>query len=151
MPIFELNISNFLFPKPEYANDDGLLAMGGDLSVERLLNAYANGIFPWFNENDPILWWSPNPRVILELDDFKIRKSLKKRIKNGGFIVKFDTAFSQVIKNCSSIKRFDQDESWILPEMIELYTLLYKQGYAHSIETYKDDELVGGLYGVSIG
>ena len=139
------------FPDPLLSSNAGLLAYGGDLSPNRVLMAYRKGIFPWYSKDDPILWWSPNPRVILELDDFKIRKSLKKRIKNGGFIVKFDTAFNQVIKNCSSIKRFDQDESWILPEMIELYTLLYKQGYAHSIETYKDDELVGGLYGVSIG
>ena len=151
MPIFELNISNFLFPKPEYANDDGLLAMGGDLSVERLLNAYANGIFPWFNENDPILWWSPNPRFVIFPDEFKARKSLLQKIRNSNFKIRYDYDFNSVIKSCATIKRKHEEGTWITAEMEQAYINLFAIGIAHSVEVYKNNELIGGLYGVQIG
>lgn len=125
------------------------MAYGGDLSPSRLMLAYRNGIFPWFSEGDPILWWSPNPRLILELDDFKLHKSLRK--KTPLFEIRFDTAFSQVIRECSKIPRRGQGGSWIVSEMIEAYEVLYGMGHAHSVEAYQDGVLVGGLYGVSVG
>ncbi len=125
------------------------MAYGGDLSPSRLMMAYRNGIFPWFSEGDPILWWSPNPRLILELDDFKLHKSLRKKIPL--FEIRFDTAFSQVIRECSKIPRRGQWGSWIVAEMIEAYEVLYGMGHAHSVEAYQDGVLVGGLYGVSVG
>jgi len=139
------------FPDPLQASDEGLLAYGGDLSPSRLLLAYRKGIFPWFSEGDPILWWSPNPRLVLYLDDFKVRRSLKKRIKNGGFEVKFDTNFKDVLIGCANVKRKDQDQTWLTPTMQEAYLTLHQMGYAHSVETYLNGELVGGLYGISIG
>lgn len=137
------------FPLVESATPEGLLAYGGDLSPNRLLLAYRSGIFPWYNSSDPILWWSPDPRLVLFLDEFILRKSLKKRIKH--FEVRYDTAFSQVMQECGSILRDGQEGSWIIPELIEAYTVLYDMGYAHSIEAWQDGRLVGGLYGVVIG
>ncbi len=128
---------------------DGLLAYGGDLSPDRLLLAYKNGIFPWYNSDDPILWWSPDPRSVLYLDEFKLRKSLKKRIKH--FEIRYDTAFVEVMKACGTITRNGQQGSWIIPEMIEGFRVLFEMGYAHSVEAWQDGELVGGLYGVIIG
>jgi len=137
------------FPHPESANEHGIVAYGGDLSPSRILLAYRSGIFPWYSHGDPILWWSPDPRLILDLDDFKLRKSLRKRLKH--FEIRFDTAFEEVMRACATIPRTDQDGSWILEEMIEAYTVLHGMGYAHSVEAYQDGKLVGGLYGVAIG
>ncbi len=137
------------FPPVEKATEDGLLAYGGDLSLERLLLAYRSGIFPWYGRDEPILWWAPDPRLVLFLDEFKLRKSLKKRFKH--FEVRYDTSFTQVIQSCSYIPRKGQMGSWLVPEMIEAYQKLFHRGYAHSVEAWQDNRLVGGLYGISIG
>lgn len=138
-----------VFPDPHEANDDGIVAWGGDLSPSRLLLAYRSGIFPWYAKGDPILWWSPDPRLILNLDDFKLRRSLKKRLKH--FEIRIDTAFEKVMIACSSTPREGQNGSWILPEVVEAYSVLHDMGYAHSVEAYQEGKLVGGLYGVAIG
>ncbi|MDD2266554.1 leucyl/phenylalanyl-tRNA--protein transferase [Sulfuricurvum sp.] len=137
------------FPNPADASKEGIVAYGGDLSPSRLMMAYRLGIFPWYSKGDPILWWSPDPRLILELDEFKISRSLRKKIPQ--FEVRFDSAFSQVIRECSAAPRRGQKGSWILPEMIEAYETLHALGYAHSVEAYQNGNLVGGLYGVSVG
>lgn len=137
------------FPDPESATAEGILAYGGDLSPSRLMLAYRSGIFPWYSVNDPILWWSPDPRLILELDEFKLSRSLRKKIPQ--FEIRFDTAFSEVIRECAAISRRGQRGSWIVPEMIEAYETLHALGYAHSVEAYQNGALVGGLYGVSVG
>jgi leucyl/phenylalanyl-tRNA---protein transferase len=139
------------FPDPDLAEDDGLVAVGGELSVEFILSAYMQGIFPWFSEDDPILWWSPNPRLILFPDEFKISNSLKQLIKNKKYTLKIDENFKEVIKNCSKSPRPGQDGTWITGEMLVAYTKLHKLGYTHSFETYYNNELVGGLYGLSLG
>ncbi len=143
------------FPPLEHALSDGLLAAGGDLSVERLLAAYEQGIFPWFNKNNPILWWSPDPRMVLQTNKIAISKSLRKTIRKNTFSVTFDKAFSEVMTSCS-LPRPNQDLpaencSWIHPEMIKAYNTLHELGYAHSVECWQEDQLVGGLYGVAIG
>lgn len=125
------------------------MAYGGDLSPSRLMLAYRNGIFPWYSTGDPILWWSPNPRLILELENFKLHRSLRKKISH--FDIRFDSAFSEVIRECSKVPRRQQQGSWIVPEMIEAYEVLHHLGYAHSVEAYQNGVLVGGLYGVSVG
>jgi leucyl/phenylalanyl-tRNA--protein transferase len=139
------------FPDPRNAEDDGLVAVGGKLSPEYLFSAYLNGIFPWFGEGEPILWWSPNPRMVLYPADFKVSKSLKQLIKSNRFEIKVDIDFKSVITNCSKIPRLGQSGTWITGEMIEAYITLYKLGVAHSFETYLGGQLVGGLYGVSFG
>lgn len=139
------------FPDPNLADDDGLIAMGGELNAEFLLSAYMQGIFPWFTKDEPVLWWSPNPRMILKPGNFNYKKSLKQVIKKQTFELKIDTAFREVINNCSNIPRTGQDETWITPEIIEAYIKLHQLGYAHSFESYFDGELAGGLYGISIG
>jgi len=139
------------FPDPKSSAGDAPIAYGGDLSPSRLMLAYRMGIFPWFNENDPILWWSPDPRMVLFLDEFIVRKSLAKRIRNGGFEIKMNSAFNEVMEKCGSVKREDQQGSWITSTMLEAYSVLHDMGHAHSIETYFNGELVGGLYGVAIG
>jgi len=145
----QINKNLLSFPHPNTADAEGLLAWGGDLSPQRLIHAYQNGIFPWYSKSDPILWWSPNPRLIMEIDDFKLSKSLKKSIKK--FDYKFDSNFQNVIYNCSVKKRKTQQESWIQNEIIEAYTKLNELGIAHSVEAYQNGELIGGLYGLSIG
>ena len=150
MTVFRLPEEN-IFPLPELADDSGLLAIGGDLSVERLINAYANGIFPWYSKDDPIMWWSPDPRMVILPNDFKRSKSLKRTVERGIYTVKFDTDFKSVIENCAKVNRQDQDGSWITDEMLEAYLELHNIGFAHSVETYFENELVGGLYGLSIG
>lgn len=147
--IVELTNSNINFPDPNDANKDGIVAWGGNLHPYRLIKAYQTGIFPWYSGNEPILWWSPNPRLIMEFDDFKLSKSLKKSIKK--FTYKFDNNFLEVIKRCGSISRKGQDSTWIQDDIIKAYTTLHNMGIVHSIETYKDGVLVGGLYGVVIG
>lgn len=137
------------FPDPASALEEGIVAYGGDLSPSRLMLAYRTGIFPWYSKGDPILWWSPDPRLILELDDFKLRRSLRQKIAQ--FEIRFDTAFSEVIRECARAPRRGQKGSWIVPEMIEAYETLHALGHAHSVEAYQDGELVGGLYGVCVG
>jgi leucyl/phenylalanyl-tRNA---protein transferase len=140
---------NLSFPHPNEANEDGMLAYGGDLGPSRLYLAYREGIFPWYAKGDPILWWSPDPRLILHLDDFRLRKSLKKRMKH--FEVRFDTAFEEVLHRCSAVYRPGQQGTWLQPELIEAMTELHALGRAHSVEAYYEGELVGGLYGVTVG
>lgn len=147
--INQLNKYSLVFPHPEDANEDGILAWGGDLNPSRLIRAYQNGIFPWYSKDDPIIWWSPNPRLIMELDDFKISKSLKKSMKK--FTYKFDTSFEQVMRECKDINRNDQLGTWINEDIIEAYSALHGMGHAHSIEAYYEGELVGGAYGVVVG
>jgi leucyl/phenylalanyl-tRNA--protein transferase len=139
------------FPPHSAASEDGLIAVGGDLSVPRLLAAYRHGIFPWFGEGDPILWWSPDPRLILEPAGLKITRSLRAVIRKGRYTVTFDTAFSRVIHACATTPRGDEVGTWILPEVETAYTTLHHLGYAHSAEAWDAGELVGGLYGVALG
>ena len=150
MPIFRL-VEDLVFPPPDYADPSGLLAVGGDLSSERLLEAYRVGIFPWYSEDQPILWWSPDPRLILELHDFKLSRSLRKAIKKGIFQVTFDRAFEEVIQACATVARKGQSGTWITEDMQQAYIHLHGLGYAHSVETWFKETLVGGLYGVSLG
>ncbi len=142
---------SLVFPSPHLALKDpnGLLAVGGDLSPERLLSAYSQGIFPWFNEGDPILWWSPDPRGVILLDDLKINRSLKKVINKKEFTVTLNTSFDQVITLCAQAP-FRKQGTWIIPNMQSAYKKLHKLGFAHSIEVWKNQKLVGGLYGVAI-
>ncbi len=140
-----------IFPDARVASDEGLLAYGGDLNPNRLLTAYRKGIFPWFNEGDPPLWWSPNPRLVLYPQNFKESKSLRRVIKNKGYEVRFDNNFEAVIEHCSQIPRHGQEGTWLTNEMKASYIELHKMGFAHSVETYYQDKLVGGFYGVSIG
>jgi len=150
MPIFRL-VDDVVFPPPDYADPSGLLAVGGDLSSERLLEAYRAGIFPWYSDDQPILWWSPDPRFMLELDEFKLSRSLKKILRRKIFHVTFDRVFDKVIEACASVPREGQSGTWITPEMQQAYITLHGLGYAHSVETWFQGELVGGLYGVSLG
>lgn len=152
MPLFELN-DELIFPHPDLAEDDGLLAIGGDLSPERLLLAYSNGIFPWYNPGEPIQWWSLNPRLILYPDKFKCSDSLRRILKSEKYEVKINRNFRLVIENCANAKRKGETGlgTWISEEMIDAYNKLHEMGYAHCIETYYKGELVGGLYGVGIG
>ena len=149
--LFQLNDDNCFFPPAEYANQDGLLAFGGDLSPERLINAYANGIFPWYNEDEPLLWWSLDPRLIIRPGEMKVSKSLRHTLKSGKFECRIDSDFRGVMLHCAQTPRKDQDGTWIQDEMVEAYCMLHDRGLAHSFETYLDGELVGGLYGVSLG
>lgn len=140
-----------IFPDPELSNEDGLLAVGGDLSIERLLLAYSNGIFPWYSKESPILWWSPDPRMVLFPEKLKISKSLKSIINKSKFQVKFDIDFEKVIKCCADVRRKNEESTWITDDIISAYVNLHLEGFAHSVETYHNGKLVGGLYGVSIG
>jgi len=151
MHIFPLSPYNLIFPDPSSASEEGIVAYGGDLSVNRIMQGYSKGIFPWFNEDDPILWWSPNPRFVLDINELHISKNLKKTIRKNIFEVKFDTNFEQVIKECAKAKRPDQEGTWITNDMIEAYCDLHNAGFAHSFESYFKGELVGGGYGVVIG
>lgn len=144
-------IPDIQFPDPNEAEDDGLVSIGGDLSAEFLLSAYSQGIFPWFNEGEPILWWSPNPRMVLFPKDFKCSDSLRQILKSSRYSVRIDDNFEGVIRACAGIKRRGQTGTWITNDMIDAYTHLHKKGFAHSVETYHGNSLVGGLYGVSLG
>jgi leucyl/phenylalanyl-tRNA--protein transferase len=150
MPVFQLSDEN-IFPPPELAEESGLLAVGGDLCEERLLLAYSMGIFPWYSDNDPILWWSPDPRLVLFPDDLRITRSLNQTIHKGTFKVTMDTAFETVIKACATVHGNDDGDTWITEDMIDAYVGLYKSGYAHSVESWYNGKLVGGLYGISFG
>jgi len=150
MPVYQIP-HELIFPDPELAEEDGLLGVGGDLSPERLLLAYANGIFPWFSKGEPIMWWSPDPRCVLRPEKLKISTSLRQALKKGDYEVRFDTCFEEVIRQCSASKRKGQRGTWITREMQEAYIRLFELGFAHSTEVFMDGKLAGGLYGVSIG
>lgn len=150
MPIYRLT-DEIVFPPPDHAEPDGLLAVGGDLSAERLLLAYRLGIFPWYSDGQPILWWSPDPRVILEPGEFHISRRLGQTLKKGIFKVTFDRAFAEVIRACAASPRKGQNGTWITTEMMEAYIRLHQMGFAHSAESWLDGELVGGIYGISLG
>lgn len=140
-----------IFPPIESADKDGFLATGGDLSVNMLLIAYASGIFPWYSDGQPILWWSPDPRMILLPERFYVSKTLRKRVRDKMFQVRMDACFAEVIKACALTPRMHEDGTWITADMEAAYIDLHKEGYAHSVETYFEGNLVGGLYGVSLG
>lgn len=150
MPVYRL-IDELVFPPPEQAEPDGLLAVGGDLSPKRLILAYQSGIFPWYEEGQPILWWSPDPRLVLEPEEFHVSKRLAQTIKKGEIEVTFDQAFVSVIQSCATVPRKGQSGTWITPEMQEAYIRLHRLGVAHSVESWLGGELVGGVYGVSLG
>jgi leucyl/phenylalanyl-tRNA--protein transferase len=150
MPVYQLT-DKLIFPPAELAEKDGLLAIGGDLSPERLLLAYSNGIFPWFSENDPILWWAPSPRLVIFPDEFKVPKRLARIIRQKKYVVTLDQAFRQVITGCATIAERGIKGTWITRDMIAAYSDLHDMGFAHSVECWQDDKLVGGLYGVSLG
>ena len=150
MPIFKLPHEH-IFPPPDLAEDNGLLAVGGDLSESRLLAAYSMGIFPWYSEGDPVLWWSPDPRLVLFPKELKISRSLRQTIKKGIFRATMDSAFEEVITNCAAIHRKDDGGTWITDEMADAYIRLHHSGFAHSVEVRAEGELAGGLYGVSLG
>lgn len=139
------------FPNVNKATPDGLLAVGGDLCVERLLLAYKSGIFPWFESEEPILWWSPNPRFVLFPEKLKLSKSMKQVLRNKDYSVTINKVFRDVISECSKVKRSGQTGTWITKNMIEAYVKLHELGYAKSVEVWRDDVLVGGLYGIDIG
>lgn len=140
------------FPNPELANAEGILAVGGDLSPQRLLYAYSIGIFPWFNPEDPIIWWSPDPRFVLFPEDLKVSKSMRPLFNQRKFEVTADQAFEQVIANCASVRRRGQGGgTWISESMAQAYIRLHELGFAHSVEVWQDGQLVGGLYGIALG
>lgn len=150
MSVFLLS-EKMVFPHPELAEDDGLLAVGGDLSRERLLLAYSMGIFPWYSEGSPILWWSPDPRLVLIPGELKVSRSLRQTIKKGVYRITMDMAFDEVISSCAAVKRKKQQGTWLTADMMEAYKELHAHGYAHSVESWYEGSLVGGLYGVSLG
>ena len=150
MPLYRLNRWP-IFPDPREAGDGGLLAVGGDLSVPRLLKAYASGIFPWFNEDDPILWWSPTLRAVILPGEEHLSRRTRRALKTAGFEVRIDTCFSEVVRGCGETPRPGQDGTWLTAEMRVAYEELHQSGFAHSFETFFEGELVGGLYGISLG
>lgn len=150
VPVYRLD-EELIFPPPHLADSDGLLAVGGDLSAERLLLAYSMGIFPWYEDGMPILWHSPNPRMVLRASELVVNRSLRKAMRKRPYDIRFDTAFDDVITGCAEIHRPGQGGTWITDEMREAYCDLHRLGFAHSVEAWREDELVGGLYGVSLG
>ena len=150
MPVYLLSEA-LKFPHPCFASQEGLLAVGGDLSPGRLLSAYRQGIFPWFSEGEPILWWSPDPRLVLFPHEFKVSKSLKKVIGRSPFDITIDVAFRRVITECAEHRMKQEEPTWIVGDMIDAYCRLHESGFAHSVEAWQDGALVGGLYGVSLG
>jgi leucyl/phenylalanyl-tRNA--protein transferase len=152
VPIYLLSDEHpTLFPPPERADKSGVLAVGGDLRPERLLAAYSSGIFPWYSAGDPILWHSPDPRFVLEPDKLYVGRSLRKTMARGEYEVRYDTAFERVITECGRAPRPGQNGTWITDEMLEAYVTLHELGFAHSVESWAEGELKGGLYGVSLG
>ncbi|HVW95616.1 MAG TPA: leucyl/phenylalanyl-tRNA--protein transferase [Mucilaginibacter sp.] len=148
--IFRLD-ERLLFPDPALAEEDGLLAVGGDLSIGRLLLAYSHGIFPWYSEGEPVLWFSPHERFVLFPEELKVSKSMRQVLRSGKFTITTDSAFEQVIAACSAMKRPGQDGTWITEDMKNAYCSLHRSGHAHSVEIWENGELAGGLYGVAIG
>jgi leucyl/phenylalanyl-tRNA---protein transferase len=146
------NLNDLRFPPVDQASPEGLLAVGGDLRPERLLEAYRHGIFPWYNDDQPILWWSPDPRTVLFPEKLHISRSLKRSFRPGIFTVTLDRCFNEVVRQCAGPRpQYPEGGTWITPAMFEAYSALHDDGYAHSVETWKDGTLVGGLYGVAIG
>ena len=143
--------NDIIFPDLSEADEDGILAIGGDLSVERLLCAYRNGIFPWYNEDDPIIWWSPDPRCVLFPDKLRVTKSMKQVLQNGRFRFTINKAFPKVINACKTVDRKDGFGTWINQDIVDAYTKLHEAGYALSAETWREGMLVGGLYGIKLG
>ena len=150
MPVFRLS-HRIEFPPAYLSREDGLLAVGGDLSLKRLLLAYQMGIFPWYNWDEPVLWWSPDPRLVLFPEEINVSRSLKKVMKKKTFTITMDRAFDQVIGSCASIRTDNSEGTWIGKNMIDAYIRLHQEGYAHSVEAWSGNKLVGGLYGVSLG
>lgn len=142
---------DLIFPPPHLADDNGLLAVGGDLTAQRLLLAYKMGIFPWYSEEDPLLWWSPDPRLVIFPSKIKMSRSLKKTIRKERFKITLNRAFDEVIRSCAEVRIENGEETWIVDDMQKAYRMLHKMGFAHSVEAWMDGELAGGLYGVSIG
>ena len=140
-----------LFPSPEQASDEGIVAVGGDLKPERVMLAYRKGIFPWFESDDFLLWWSPDPRMVLFPDQVKISKSMRAVLRKKQFEVTFNKAFDSVVEACAKVKRFGQNGTWITPGLMEVYSTLHTQGHAHSVEVWEEGVLVGGLYGIDLG
>ncbi len=151
MKLHLLSNTDFSFPNPAGALPDGLLAIGGDLRPERLLEAYRNGIFPWYNAGEPPLWWCPDPRCVLFPENLRVSHSMKSLLRKEAFEFRVNTAFEEVIRACRSAPRAGQDGTWITDEVVAGYTSLHRQGYAHSAEAWQDGQLVGGLYGVWLG
>ncbi len=151
MPVFWLSNKNNHFPSPTLATEEGILAVGGDLSPERLLTAYRMGIFPWFNEGEPIAWWSPDPRMVLFPSELKVSKSMRPYFNQQKFRVTFDQAFETVMQHCQAPRNRQWGGTWITNDMLEAYCTLHELGFAHSVEVWQDKELVGGLYGISLG
>lgn len=152
MPVFLLSEKEISFPHPGMADPNGILAVGGDLSPQRLLTAYAWGIFPWFNEGEPIIWWSPDPRFVLFPPQMKISKSMRPYFNQQKFSVTFDFSFEAVMRSCQTQRRQGQfGGTWITEDMVAAYVRLHELGYAHSVEVWKDDTMVGGLYGIALG
>lgn len=151
MPVYWLADDFLGFPDPKGANEDGIVAIGGDLSPNRLLTAYQHGLFPWFNEGDPILWWSPDPRFVLFPEELKVSKSMRPYFNQRKFEVSYDSDFRAVITACRQMYRPGQSGTWITAEMLEAYCRLHELGFAHSVEVWKNNELVGGLYGIALG
>jgi leucyl/phenylalanyl-tRNA--protein transferase len=143
--------NDIIFPNVSQADENGILAIGGDLSVDRLLCAYRNGIFPWYNEDEPIIWWSPDPRCVLFPDKLRVTKSMKQVLQNGRFRFTMNKAFSQVINTCKTVDRKDEVGTWINQDIVDAYTKLHQAGFALSAETWREGKLVGGLYGVKLG
>ena len=151
MSIFLLNHNRCTFPHPYLADKDGFLALGGDLSPDRLLSAYKAGIFPWYSEDTPILWFSPHPRLVLYPKKLKVSKSMHQLIKRQAFEITIDTSFQKVIEACAIQKRRNQSGTWITEDLKQAFLKLHELGYAHSVEVWENDVLVGGLYGLAIG
>jgi leucyl/phenylalanyl-tRNA--protein transferase len=149
MPIFQLN-ERLQFPPPDYAEDNGLLAIGGDLRPERLLLAYSQGIFPWYSKGDPILWWFTSPRLVIFPDEFRIPRRITRYARAASLKITRDHAFSQVISECAAVRTERGGETWISPEMQKAYITLHQLGFAHSVECWQNDLLVGGLYGIAL-
>lgn len=150
MPVFRIG-EELLFPNPELADEEGLLGVGGDLSPKRLLLAYQHGIFPWYNDDQPILWWAPDPRCVLYPERLKVSKSMHQVLRKKPFYITFDEDFEAVMRACKTIPRKEQEGTWIDEDMVQAYKELHELGLAHSVEVWQEKKLVGGLYGVSLG
>ena len=148
--VYALN-EELVFPHPSLANEDGLLAVGGDLSPQRIVLAYANGIFPWYSEGRPLAWWCPRPRLVLTPSELRVGRTLRKTIKRRRYRITFDEAFSEVMAACATVPREGQDGTWITKDLTAAFVELHRRGLAHSVEAWEDDVLVGGLYGLSMG
>lgn len=151
MPVICYNEEQFYFPPVDEADEEGLLIVGGAVTAERVLEAYSKGIFPWYNDDSLPLWWSPDPRFVLFPDELHISRSMQKVLRKGEFEFRFDTAFKEVLQACATVPRAGQEGTWITPSMAVVYNDLHRLGFAHSAETWKSDQLVGGVYGLQIG